>query len=258
MKATRNARIAVVTGGTSGIGLATARRLLQAGHRVAVFSQRPENVASAREALAREYEEGRIFARTVDLADPAQIKLFFAELENAWGSPDILVCNAGISPKASDGAVAFNEITLDEWNNVILVNLTGTMLCCQAVCAAMMGSGFGRIVLVGSVAARSRPKIAGASYVASKAAIAGLAKSLVGPYAPYGITVNLVAPGRIVTNMSGPPDSASNKAALRNIPAGRLGDPDDVAAVVEFLVSEDAGFVNGAIIDVNGGEFVPP
>lgn len=250
--------VAVVTGGTSGIGLAIARRLLRARYRVAVFSQRAESVAAASELLTRESAESRVFARTVDLAVPAEIEGFFKELAGVWGSPEVLVCNAGISPKGPDGAVPFNAISLSEWNAVLSVNLTGAMLCCQAAGPAMMSRGYGRIILIGSVAARKRPNFAGAGYVASKAALSGLAKALVATYAASGITANLVAPGQIVTNMTGAPDSQANAAALRSIPAGRLGKPDDVAAVVAFLASQDAGFINGAIVDVNGGEFVPP
>jgi 3-oxoacyl-[acyl-carrier protein] reductase len=252
-----HSQIAVITGGTTGIGLATARRLLCRDYRVAVFSQRRESVEAARVQLATEFGTERVLARPVDLAIPAQIEDFFVELRAKWGSPHALVCNAGVSPKGRDGAIAFNEIHLTEWNEVLAVNLTGAMLCCQAVGPAMMERGFGRIVLIGSVAARTRPKIAGASYVASKAALSGLTKSLVSTYAPFGITVNLVAPGRILTNMAGEPNTPTNRAALAAIPAGRLGQPDDVAAVVDFLISRDAGFVNGAIVDVNGGEFLP-
>ncbi|TIO04233.1 3-oxoacyl-ACP reductase FabG [Mesorhizobium sp.] len=250
-------QIAVITGGTSGIGLATAHRLLCRNYRVAVFSQRRENVEAARDELAKEFGTERVFARPVDLAVPAQIEDFFIELGAKWGSPQALVCNAGVSPKGRDGATPFNQIRLTEWNEVLAVNLTGAMLCCQAVGPAMMERGFGRIVLIGSVAARARPKIAGASYVASKAALSGLTRSLVSAYAAFGITVNLVAPGRILTNMAGEPNTPTNRAALAAIPAGRLGHPDDVAAVVEFLISREAGFVNGAVVDVNGGEFLP-
>ncbi|RJG41011.1 SDR family oxidoreductase [Mesorhizobium sp. DCY119] len=250
-------RIAVVTGGTTGIGLATARRLLKGGHRVAIFSQRSESVAAAQQSLETEHPPERVLARTVDLVDASAITSFFREVERVWGTPGILVCNAGISPKGRSGAVEFSEISLREWNEVLAVNLTGTMLCCQAVGPGMIRNGFGRIILLGSVAARTRPKIAGASYVASKAALAGLSKALIGPYSPSGITINLVAPGRILTGMTGAKDDASNRAALSRIPIGRLGEPDDVAAVIEFLTSEDAGFVNGAVIDVNGGEVVP-
>jgi 3-oxoacyl-[acyl-carrier protein] reductase len=252
-----HSQIAVITGGTTGIGLATARRLLCRNYLVAVFSHRQESVEAAGDELAREFGTERIFVRPVDLAVPAQIEEFFVALRARWGSPHALVCNAGVSPKGIDGATPFDEIHLKEWNEVLAVNLTGAMLCCQAVGPAMVERGFGRIVLIGSVAARTRPKIAGASYVASKAALSGLTRSLVTTYAPFGITVNLVAPGRILTNMAGEQNTPTNRAALAAIPAGRLGQPDDVAAVVEFLISREAGFVNGAVVDVNGGEFLP-
>ena len=253
-----HARVAVVTGGTTGIGLETARSLLRSGHRVAVFSQSEENVLAAEAALGREFGSQRIFARTADIAQPQAIAAFFAELKAVWASPTILICNAGISPKGPNGALPFTDIPLSEWNEVISINLTGAMLCCQAVVQGMVEGGFGRIVLVGSVAARGRPMIAGTSYVASKAALSGLARVLIEPYSSYGITVNLVAPGRILTGMSGSANSPSNLAALERIPSRRFGKPEEVAALITFLVNETSGFINGATIDINGGEFVAP
>jgi 3-oxoacyl-[acyl-carrier protein] reductase len=251
------ARIAVVTGGTSGIGLATARHLLERGCRVAVFGQKLINVEGAAEALSQNFGSERVFARAVDLGEPTQITSFFRELDDRWGRAEILVCNAGISPKGPNGPTSFPEITLEEWNAVLSINLTGTMLCCQAVLPGMVAQRFGRIVLIGSIAGRALPKIAGTAYVASKAAIAGFARSLVARYAAQGITVNVVAPGRIATEMAGPRDSAVNRAAVARIPAGRMGEPEEVAAAIGFLTSDTAAFINGAIIDVNGGEYAP-
>lgn len=253
-----HARVAVVTGGTTGIGLETARSLLRSGHRVAVFSQSRDHVLAAETSLAQEFGSENIYARTADIADHRAIAAFFAELTALWTPPTILVCNAGISPKGENGAVPFTDVGLSEWNKVISINLTGAMLCCQAVVQGMVEVGFGRIVLVGSVAARGRPKIAGTSYVASKAALSGLARALIEPYSSHGITVNLVAPGRILTSMSGPANSSSNLAALERIPSRRFGKPDEVAALIAFLVAETSGFINGATIDINGGEFVAP
>ncbi|MDF0699500.1 3-oxoacyl-ACP reductase FabG [Rhizobium sp. MC63] len=257
MSADRGHRIAVISGGTTGIGLATAFRLLKAGHRVAVFSHGRESVMAAGAALAEAFGPERSIARQVDLREPGAIEYFFAEVADVMGAPGILVCNAGISPKGPEGPIDVADLALEEWNDVLTVNLTGPMLCCRAVLPAMKEKGFGRVIFVGSLAGRTRPRIAGPSYVASKAALSGLSRVLVAQYGPYGITSNVVAPGRILTPLTGSPESKNNINALARIPAGRLGDPDDVAAVIAFLASEDAGFVNGAIIDVNGGEFAP-
>lgn len=250
-------RLAVITGGSSGIGLATASNLLERGYKVALFGQNRDHVARAKHVLSARFDAESIFARTVDLTEPAEIREFFSVLGQTWAMPDILVCNAGISPKGVNGAAPFAEIPLDEWNSVLAVNLTGAMLCCQAVLPHMIDGGFGRIVLVGSLAGRSIPRIAGSAYATSKSALAGLVRSLVAASAGHGTTINLVAPGRITTDMTGPVDSATNRAALARIPVGRLGTPDDVAAAISFLVSEEAGFINGAVLDVNGGEFAP-
>jgi 3-oxoacyl-[acyl-carrier protein] reductase len=140
---------------------------------------------------------------------------------------------------------------------VLRVNLTGALLCCQQVLPGIVQARHGRIVLIGSLAGRTTPKIAGASYVASKSALVGLARSIVSEYSPHGITANTICPGRIISEMSGPPDTPGNRAALTRIPIGRLGEPQDIARVVELLVRPESDFINGAIIDVNGGEFTP-
>lgn len=249
--------ITVVTGGTSGIGLACAQKFLTNGHRVAIFSQQASRVAEARSSLVDRFGKDHVYAETVDIRQRTDVKRFMANVRDRWGAPSILVCSAGFSPKRSGTRLRFHEIPLDEWNDVLAVNLTGAMICCQMVAPAMASQGYGRIVFIGSVAARAMPRIAGASYVASKAGLAGLARTLVNEYASLGVTVNTVAPGRILTEMTMPEDSPVNHSALSRIPAGRLGQPDDIAAAVEFLASSSAGFINGAVLDVNGGEFLP-
>jgi len=247
----------VISGGTTGIGLACAKRLLNDGCRVAIFSQNTRHVTEAVKVLSAEFGPDAVFGDMVDLQFPEQIATFFSRVKDHWAAPQILVCNAGYSPKRPDGRVPFQELSLEEWNDVLNINLTGAMLCCQAASQGMIDAGFGRIVLIGSVAGRTLPRIAGARYVASKAGLVGLARALVSELSCHGRTVNTIAPGRILTGMTGPEDSAANKSALERIPVGRLGHPEDIAEAVAFLTSKKSGFVNGAIIDVNGGEFVP-
>lgn len=250
-------RIAVVTGGSSGIGLAIVTQFLAAGYKVAFFGQNPTHVDTALTVLYRQFDRRDIIGRCTDLTRADDVAAFFAYVANVWGGPDTLICNAGISPKGPEGATPFASIGLDEWNTVLSVNLTGVMLCCQAVIPSMMSKRFGRIVLVGSIAGRTLPKVAGAAYVASKAGLSGLCRSLVSSCAGSEVTVNVVAPGRVLTDMAGDADSPVNRAILTRIPAGRLGAPSDIAHAISFLASREAGFINGAILDVNGGEFAP-
>jgi len=251
------ARVAVVTGGTTGIGLSCAEHLLIAGHRVAIFSTQAARVDKARDDLSRKFGAEKVIADAVDLRHPDALKAFFEQVERTWSSPEVLICNAGLSPKHNGQRLAFDIIPIDEWNDVLAINLTGAMLCCQLAAPKMAASGFGRIVLIGSIAGRAMPRLAGASYVASKAALAGMAKSLVSEYSSHGVTINIVAPGNVLTDMMASPDSPAYQAALARIPSGRIGRPEDIAALVAFLASERAEFINGAIIDVNGGEYLP-
>jgi 3-oxoacyl-[acyl-carrier protein] reductase len=251
------ARVAVVTGGSSGIGLATVSVLLNAGFKVAFFGKNADRVEQAVARLGNQISQDRLFARRVDIAATHEVAAFFSEVEGHWSAPDTLICNAGISPKGPLGATPFDEVGLDEWNHVLSTNLTGTMLCCQAVMSEMIRQRFGRIVLIGSIAGRTVPRMAGTAYVASKAALSGLSRSVLSACAGSGVTVNIIAPGQIVTEMTGDADNDANRAALSRIPVGRLGEPSDIASVVRFLASPEAGFINGAIIDVNGGEFTP-
>lgn len=258
VEADRGPGVAVVTGGATGIGLASVDALLDAGWKVAFFSQTAERVQHAVAQLTARHPASTVHGAAVDLRDEAAVTDFFDHVRALWGSIEALVCNAGQSPKGPGGKRRpTGEIPLEEWEDVLRVNLTGAFLCCRQVLPAMQAAGRGRIVLVGSLAARTLPRIAGASYVASKAALAALARSIVSDYAASGITANTICPGRILSEMTGPPDAPGNRAALERIPAGRLGRPEDIARVVEFLLRRDSDFINGAIIDVNGGEFVP-
>lgn len=257
MTAGARERIAVVTGGSSGIGLSTVRQLASEGYKVAFFGQTRQRVSAAGELLISQFGKDAILYRCVDITEPTAIIGFFDTVRGHWGSPDTLICNAGVSPKAKDGkAAAFVETTIEEWNTVLSTNLIGHVICCQCILPDLIKRRFGRIVLVGSIASRAVPRLAGSAYTASKAALSGCLRSLVSTLGGTGVTANMVAPGHIVTGMTSPVDSDSNRDALSRIPVGRLGSPDDVTALIAFLASESAGFVNGATIDVNGGEYV--
>jgi 3-oxoacyl-[acyl-carrier protein] reductase len=250
--------VAVVSGGSSGIGLAVVARLLREGWRVAFFSQQPTRVEDAQRELASKHGADHVVSRTVDLREPPAVAAFLRDVEQSWGRIDALVCNAGFSPKGPSGRTPLAEVPLAEWNDVLAVNLTGAMVCCQTVLPGMTSRRRGRIVFIGSLAGRTTPRIAGASYSASKSGLTGLMRAIVSEHSAAGITANTICPGRILTEMAGDPGSPANQAALARIPSGRFGRPEDVARLVSFLIADDANFINGATIDLNGGEFVAP
>ncbi|WP_265519625.1 3-oxoacyl-ACP reductase FabG [Nitratireductor luteus] len=252
------AQVAVVTGGSSGIGFATAEAFLQAGYRVAFFSHQADRVAAATDTLAGRHGSARIISDGVDLRDAEAVRRFFARVEAEWAAPSVLVCNAGYSPKRNGGRVLLEDVDLGEWQEVLAVNLTGALICCQCTLPGMVRRRGGRIVLIGSLAGRTMPRIAGSAYAASKSALLGLSRSIVSEYSRFGITANTIAPGRIATEMAGPADSSANREALKRIPVARLGRTEDVARTVLFLTAPEADFISGAVIDVNGGEFTPP
>ncbi|MCO0638191.1 SDR family oxidoreductase, partial [Lutimaribacter sp. EGI FJ00014] len=166
-------------------------------------------------------------------------------------------CNAGYSPKRNGGRVRVEDVDPDEWQDVLSINLTGALVCCRCALPGMVKRRSGIIVFIGSLAGRTIPRIAGAAYAASKSGLLGLSRSIVSEYAQFGITANTVAPGRIATDMAGPTDSPANREALSRIPIGRLGHAEDIARAVLVLAAPQADFINGAVLDVNGGEFTP-
>ena len=152
--------VAVVSGGSSGIGLAVVERLLSEGWRVAFFSQQATRVEDAQSQFARKHGADRVMARTVDLREPPAVVSFLRDVEQSWGRIDALICNAGFSPKGPSGRTPLTEVPLTEWNDVLAVNLTGAMVCCQAVLPGMASRRHGRIALIGSLAGRTTPRIA--------------------------------------------------------------------------------------------------
>lgn len=232
----------LVTGASGGIGGEIARRLHASGASVGVSGTRLEPL----KALAADLGE-RAHVLACNLSDTAAITELPKQASEAMGSVDILVNNAGITRDN-----LFMRMSQDEWQSVLDVNLTATMLLCKGVLRGMMKARWGRIVNISSVVgATGNP--GQANYAASKAGMVGMSKSLAYEVASRGITVNAVAPGFIETAMTAGLKEAQKEAILSSIPSGRMGAPKEIAAAVLYLASEEAGYVTGTTLHVNGG-----
>ena len=232
----------LVTGASGGIGGEIARRLHASGATVGISGTRLEPL----QALAAELGE-RVHVLTCNLSDSAAVTELPKQASAAMGSVDVLVNNAGITRDN-----LFMRMSEDEWQSVLDVNLTATMLLCKGVLRGMMKARWGRIVNISSVVgATGNP--GQANYAASKAGMVGMSKSLAYEVASRGITVNAIAPGFIETAMTASLKPAQKEAILLSIPSGRMGAPNEIAAAVLYLASEEAGYVTGATLHVNGG-----
>jgi 3-oxoacyl-[acyl-carrier protein] reductase len=237
---TESERIVLVTGGTRGIGAACAKKFHTAGDRVAVL-------ARTSIALPEWADPDRYLAVTADVADHDQVEAAFAQIEQHWGPVEVLVANSGIN---RDKLVI--RMTPQDWSAVIDTNLTGTFNTTRRAATKMLRLRRGRIIVVSSVSAFVGPP-GQANYAASKAGQIGLARSLAHELASRSVTVNVVAPGFIDTDMLDALDPQYLKAAIAQVPLARVGDPDEVAATVQFLASPAAGYITGAVIPIDGG-----
>ena len=241
----------IVTGAAQGIGRAVALRLAAPGMHIAVWDIKTEGVEETAK-LCR--DNGAVAAATtVDVADADQIENAVAAFDKAWGKPDGLVNNAGIFPRARA-----LEMKLSEWEQVLRVNLTGTFVTARAVAARMKELGRGAIVNTASGRALAGAAN-GAHYSATKGGILALTKSLALDWAGFGIRVNCIIPG--LSDTAQPRvEMGDNElyAAGAKIPLGRIGQPQDIAAVVAFLLSDDAAYMTGQSVAVNGGAIMVP
>ena len=241
-------RTAVVTGGARGIGRAIAERLLASGANVMLWDI---DVATLEATAAELGDSGPVETAIADVTDPNAVEVAHAATVDRFGGIDVLVNDAGISGPT----VRTWEYTLEDWNRVVAVNLTGTFICCKAVAPGMMARGYGRIVNLASIAGKEGP--AGCpAYAAAKAGVIGLTKSLAKEVADAGVLVNCVTPSATRTQFLDQLSESHLQHILDTndgIPLGRLGEVEDVARLVAWLCSEDCSFSTGAAFDVSGG-----
>jgi NAD(P)-dependent dehydrogenase (short-subunit alcohol dehydrogenase family) len=245
-------RVAVVTGGASGIGLGVARSFVADGHRVAVV----DRDGAGAEAAAGELRAGggTAVAVEVDVADRGSVDGGFERVRAELGPVEILVTSAGI--ESFDPVL---DITAEMWDRIIAVNLTGTFTCVQAALPDMLAAGWGRIVTIASSSAQSgAPNMA--HYAASKGGVIGLTKALAVELARRGITVNTIPPSLVDTPMARQAEHRGDFPGVDvvgpMVPVGRAGTPDDIAGACSFLCSDGASYITGQVVGVNGGMYI--
>jgi len=252
-------KVALVTGASRGIGEAIALRFAQEGADVIVTAdeERVEEVAKVIRASGV-----RSLSMVVDVRDKGQVESIFDRILKDFGRLDVSVQNAGVITIAR-----IEDLTEEEWDRVFAVNTKGVFICCQAAARIMKTQGFGRIINMASGQAR-QGRMFTPHYAASKAGVIGLTQSLALELAPYGINVNAVCPGIIMTDMwdyndqqwgnllGGYSPGEYVRSLVDRVPAKRMGTPEEVAGLVAFLASEDANYITGQAVNVNGGSFM--
>jgi NAD(P)-dependent dehydrogenase (short-subunit alcohol dehydrogenase family) len=245
-------RVAVITGGASGIGLGVARRFLDDGYLVAILDYDGDAIEAASAELKGKGEG--FLALEVDVAERGSVDDAYAQIRADLGPIEIIVTSAGV--ESFDDVW---EISMELWNRIIAINLTGTFNCIQAGLADMMASGWGRIVTISSSSAQSgAPNMA--HYAASKGGVISLTKSLAVELARHGITVNTIPPSLVDTPMARGAEASGDFPGVDvvgpMVPLGRAGTPADIAAACSFLCSEDGSYITGQVIGVNGGMYI--
>lgn len=243
-------KVVIVTGAARGMGKATAAAFALEGARVVINDLRQEAASAA--AGEMQTAGGQATAIAADISRPEEAQRLIDETVRTYGTVDVLVNNAGILSRTP-----FDEITVDEWDQVMAVNVRGMFLCSQAAFRVMKAKRYGKIVNVASSAGRSVSTFGGAGYTTSKAAVLGLTRHIAREGAPFGINCNSTSPGSMDTEMvrdNATPEKIAFEAA--KIPLGRLGSASDEANLVLFLASDEAAYITGATVDINGGDLM--
>ena len=239
-------KVALVTGAGRGIGLAVARELGREGCRVAALDYCEE----ALRELVGSWSSGELLPLRADVAESSQVEGAAQDILDRWGRIDILINNAGIYL-----VKPLLEMTEEEWDRVVAVNLKGVFNCCRAVLPAMKKARWGRIINASSFAAKI-PALGASAYAASKAGILAFSRVLAGEVGPCNITVNCYIPGTIATDMTAGARAVGGDPLLDTLALRRWGEPEDVARAVLFLASEAAGYITGASLEISGGKLV--
>lgn len=241
-----NHKVVGITGGADGIGLATARQMAAEGCRLMLCDINDVKLQEAAAELAGQRVE--VLARRVDVTKPQEVSAFVAEGQVRFGTVDIWINNAGIYPQK-----ALVEMSVEEWNRLLAVNLTSVLICIQAVSAVMKKAGSGVILNAASFAGLV-PSAGSGGYAATKAAVLSLTRTFAAELAVHGIRVVSYAPGVIETPMTRAVVDARRESLLGQIPLHRLGSPEDVAKAIVFLASDAAGYITGTHLEITGGK----
>lgn len=246
--------VALITGACRGIGKQIARVFAEEGAAVLINGTSGQKV----DQVVEEFRQAglKAFPAMFDVTDRGAIKKALKKVIPETGPIDILVNNAGISPKKDGKKVPLKDMDYEEWLRVVDVNLNGIFNCCQAVLPEMVKKRKGKIVNISSASARVYTAFTGTHYITTKAAVIGLTHALAGELAEYGINVNAIAPGRVMTEMAAAVPKEVNEEFLKLVPLNRFADPADIARVALFLVTEESSYMTGINLDVNGGFYM--
>lgn len=244
-------RVAIVTGANKGLGLAIAQNFVKEGKKVVFVIRNKEYLEQTKQLFQEEERQNQVMFVQLDVSDTKGITQAVEQVLNEWGRIDILVNNAGIRYET-----VVEEINEEEWDRVMSVNLKSTFFFSQAVIPAMKERRWGRIINMSSFGGQAGPLTSGAHYSASKAGQIALSKSFARSFASHGITVNAVAPASVRTPEMDKIDPEKLAQMIESIPLKRVGEPEEVADLVSYLVSDSGGFITGATFDINGGRLM--